>query len=227
MPTITGTLETILGSEAVDGTIEVALCGYGSRVPRMNGQALAARITDSAVTVDVDGTFEFEVTGNDQIAPAGTYYTVTVKDDNGDTVQVNAYQFLSTTPTYDLNLIDPYDPNQPPPPLPPLLSNNLDLVAGDVDAHFDGGTVTSWKIILTQDVNQAYLTNILPGNLYTFIIVQDAAGGHFFQWPSGPPPAGLHNGPYINQAPNATTIQTFVADENSQMYPIGPATYFP
>src|SRR5678816_4473220 len=104
MPTVTGTLETILDNEALPlGKVEVALCGYGSRVPRMNAQALAARITDDDVDVDSSGAFTFNVIGNDQIVPAGTYYTVTIKDDNGDIVQVNAYRFLSTPPTYDLN----------------------------------------------------------------------------------------------------------------------------
>lgn len=220
MPTVTGTLETILGSEAVDGTVQVALCGYGSRVPRMNAQALAARITDSNVDINEDGTFQFSVIGNDEIAPDATYYTVTVKDDNGDIVQVNAYRFLSIQQTYDLNLIDPYDPNQPPPPLPPLILDLLQIVPWS-DPVFDGSDYTSWQLTMTGDTTGAVVQNVVDGNLYTFILIQDATGGHSFEWP-----ANVFNATPVNRAPNGTTIQTFVALDDT-LYPIGAGTYFP
>lgn len=222
MPTVTGTLDTILGSQAENGKVEVALCGYGSRVPRMNGVALAARVTEDDVTVDASGHFSFTVTGNEDIAPAGTYYTVTIKDDNGDIVQVNAYRFLNTPPTYDLNLIDPYDPNQPPPPLPPLITNLLLILpAADVMA-FDGSKSTAFKTTLPGSVTNATFPNMASGQLYTFIIVQDATGGWNFVWP-----ANVHNAARVCHDPNSTTVQTFVADEFGNLYAIAPGTYYP
>ena len=72
MPTITGTLQTILNDDANAGSIEVALCGYGSQVPRLYSAGLGARVTDNNVQNGSDGTFSFAVPGNDQIQPLGT-----------------------------------------------------------------------------------------------------------------------------------------------------------
>lgn len=222
MPTVTGKLETILANAPDKGTVEVALCGYGSRVPRMNGVALAARITDDNVTVGADGSFTFAVTGNDDIAPAGTYYTVTIRDDNGDIVQVNAYRFLNTPPNYDLNLIDPYDPNQPPPPLPPLITNLLLVIPAADNMVFDGSASTAFKTTLPGNVTNATFPNMHSGQLYTFIIVQDATGGWNFVWPGN-----VFNADPVSKKPNCTTIQTFVADEFGNLYAIAPGTYYP
>jgi hypothetical protein len=224
MATVTGKLQDVL-TAVEDGSVEIALCGYGGRVPRQNGIALFGSTTSDDIDVQPDGTFTKTVAGNDTIAPAGTYYTVTVKDENGDVVQVNAYRFVGNT-SYDLNITDPYDPNQDPPPLPPLITNLLQIVAIDGGApRFDGQQYTAWKIVLTQDVGGAYLTGLVPGNLYTFIIVQDGVGGHTFLWPSGPPPANLHNPTMVSPTPNSTTVQTFICDESSDLWAIGPGTW--
>jgi hypothetical protein len=222
MPTVTGTLEAAATSETIQGTVEVMLCGYGSRVPRVNGKGMAARITSQDIPVATDGTFEFDAEANDEIAPDGTYYTVTVKDDNGDIAQVNAYRFTSDQPTYDLNLIDPYDPNQPPPPVPPLLMNLLDVVPFSAAPAFDASTYPSFRLTLQGDVDSSTITGQQPGNLYTFIIDQDDTGGHAFTWP----PEFLNASP-INQDPDSITIQTFIVDEDLTFYPIAGATYYP
>jgi hypothetical protein len=221
MVTVTGKLQSAINAAAVKGQVEVMLCGYGSRVPRHNGVALVARLQDDAITIDPAGTFTFTVAPNDEISPAATYYTVTIKDENGDVAQVNAYRFLSVPGTYDLNLIDPYDPNQPPPPLPPLLSNLLEVIPANDVMTFDGGrTYISFKTTLPGNVTNAAIQNMQPGNLYTFIIVQNATGHWTFVWPPG-----VHNAAMVDPLPNSTTIQTFVADENSALWPIGPGTW--
>lgn len=221
MATITGTLAGILGEEA-EGSIEIALCGYGSVVPRVNGRALFSVVTEPDSEVDGDGTFTATLFGNDQIVPAGTYYTVTVKNENGDIVQCNAYLILGSN-TYDLNVTDPYDPSQPPPPLPPLIINQLQIVSPSGSMVFDGNSgYTAFKTTLPGDVLTPVVENMVPGNLYTFIIVQDGAGDHLFLWP-----ANVHNGAYADPAPNATTVQTFVCDEAGQLYAIAGGTYYP
>src|SRR5215472_7984840 len=115
MCTITGTLQSIVDEQANQGTVEVALCNYGAQVPRIDGAGLGALITDRSPAVADDGSFSFTVEGNDHILPANTYYTVTVKDDNGDIVQCNAYQFTEGS-DYDLNETEPFDPSDAPPP---------------------------------------------------------------------------------------------------------------
>jgi hypothetical protein len=222
MVTVTGKLESAANGTAVQGGVEVMLCGYGSRVPRVNGKALVAEIQSDDITVQADGTFTFTVDPNDTISPVGTYYAVTIKDANGDIAQINAYRFLSIPSTYDLNLIDPYDPNQPPPPLPPLLQNLLQIVPPAFDMVFDGTTYIGFKTTLPGNVSNPTIQNMQPGNLYTFIIVQDGAGNHTFTWP-----ADVHNAVPVDPEPNSSTIQTFVADENADLWPVGPATYYP
>lgn len=220
MANVTGRLESVLNSEAVAGSVEVMLCGYGSRVPRINGEALVARITDDEIPVAEDGEFNFTVPFNDEISPAGTYYAITIKDENGDVAQVNAYRFTSDKDSYDLNLIDPYDPNQPPPPLPPLITDLLLIVNAADDMVFPGDAFTTFKTTLSGDVTQPSIEGMVAGNLYTFIIVQDGAGGYEFLWP-----ADVHNAMMIDPDPNSTTIQTFVADENGDLWAIGPGTW--
>jgi hypothetical protein len=119
-------------------------------------------------------------------------------------------------------LIEPYDPNQPPPPLPPLLQNLLQILAASDAMVFDGTTYPSFKTTLPGNVTNAAIQNMAPGNLYTFIIVQDASGNHTFGWPPG-----VFNAARVDPEANSTTIQTFVADENSDLWPVGPATYYP
>lgn len=218
MATVTGKLQDVL--QAIeDGSVEIALCGYGGRVPRKNGVALYGSATSDEVDVKADGTFNLIVAGNDEIAPAGTYYTVTVKDNNGDVVQVNAYRFLGNT-SYDLNLIDPYDPSQPPPPLPPVITNQLLILPATVPMNFPGDTYTTFKVTLPGDVPQTTISGMVPGNLYTFIIVQDGTGNHLFTWPPG-----VHNATRVCPTPNFTTVQTFVADDRSELWAIGPGTW--
>jgi hypothetical protein len=221
MAMITGKLEDILGN-VEGGSVEIALCGYGNQVPRANGQALISKpfATDTAGS---DGTFTQELTGNDEIAPAGTYYTVTVKDKNGDIVQVNAYLFLGDT-TYDLDVTDPFDPSQPTPPLPPLIINQLLILPFSATPDFPGDQYLSWAITLTGDVTSSSLSGIAMGNLYTFVIQQDSTGNRIFTWP-----LGVQNAMAVDPAPNSISIQTFIALASGigPLLPIGPGTYFP
>jgi hypothetical protein len=183
----------------------------------MNGQGLTARISTGNIIVGADGTFTFTVVANDEIAPAGTYYAVTIRDDNGDIAQVNAYRFTSDNQNYNLNVIDPYDPNQPPPPLPPLIIPQLLVVPFSATPNFDGSAYTAWQITLTGNVTSSTLSGLVVGNLYTFILRQDSAGGHAFAFP----PNCFNASAPVNTAVNGYTIQTFVADGGS-LYAIGP-----
>ena len=219
MVTVTGKLESAANGTGVMGVIEVMLCGYGSWVPRVDGKAMVARIQESAIAVASDGTFSFQVDPNDTIVPENTYYTVTVKDDNGDIAQVNAYRFLSFPGTYDLNSIDPFNPNFPPPPLPPL--NLLLILPPSDNMIFDGATFTSFKTTLNQNVTHPTIQRMRPGNLYTFIIQENNVGGWTFAWPPG-----VSNATLVDPTANGGTVQTFVADETGALWPIGPGTYY-
>lgn len=223
MATITGNLTGVIEATPEEGSVVIALCGYGSQIPRVQGTSLFARATSLQIDADEDGNFEAEVAGNDEIAPEGTYYTVTVLDSNGDVVQCNAYLFLGDT-DYDLDATDPFDPGQPMPPLPPLIFNQLLIVSPPFSPtpNFPGDQYLTWGFQLTGDVTSSTLSGIVQGNLYTFIITQDSTGGWVFTWP-----AMVLNATPVDQGPSTMTIQTFVAiANNGPLLPIGPATYY-
>jgi hypothetical protein len=206
MPTVTAKLEGILNLQTdLMASCSVQLCGYGSQVPRVNGIAVFSNVEALELGVNPQGVITVTLYGNDEIIPAATYYTFTFMNSNGDVVQVNAYRFLSSTLTYDLSLIDPYDPNQPPPPLPPLITNQLLVVAWGATMEFPGDQYLSFRTTLTGDVTSTTAPDTVQGNLYTFIIQQDATGGHHFAWPTN-----FINASPINPDPNGFTVQTFV-----------------
>lgn len=220
--TLTGKLVNIAGDDAPEeGSITIALCGYGSQVPIVPGSGIIGRLTTLEIDADANGDVEAELWGNDKIAPAGTYYTVTVKNSNGDIMQVNAYVFTDGA-SYDLGKAIPFDPNQPPPQLPPLIINQLLIIAFSPTPDFPGDQYLSWGIQLTGDVTSSTTSNTFAGNLYTFIITQDNIGGHEFVWP-----ANVFNATPVSPTARAITVQTFVClANNGPLLPIGPATYF-
>jgi hypothetical protein len=207
------------------------LCGYGSRSPvcRGSGSENGSYYTAEALNVGVSqagNAFSVTVTGNDEIEPPGTYYTVTFRDPNGDIMQCNAYVFLGAN-DYDLTNTDPFDPSLPPPPLPPLILPQLLVVPWDNAPVFPGDTYTAFQITLAGDTEGATVENMLQGNLYTFIIIQDATGEHIFFWPGGVAPSGIRNPAIpVCPLPNSITTQTFVAIDTTLLLPIGPATYY-
>ena len=202
------------------GTVEFALCGYGSNIPRSNTPMSQFALITQAVAVGADGTFTVTLAGNDKIDPPRTYYTYTVKDANGDIVQTTAYVFADGT-DYDLDwATTPFDPSLGPPPLPvPIpIENLLMQVAYDPNAVFSGSTYPTWQIVLTGDCSPSF-TNLADGNLYTIIVNQDGAGGHAFHWP-----VSVHNADPVTPDPNGVSIQTFVAI-GGDLYPIGAGTW--
>ena len=201
-----------------DGKVEFALCGYGSQLPRVQGTALLARVTTKPIPVDETGRFEANLYGNDVIVPAGTFYTLTVMDDNGSVVQCSAYQ-ITGTGSMDMSWAVPYDPNQPPPPLPPLITNLLLVVPWSETPEFPGDVFTTFRITLAGDVTSSTAPDTVQGNLYTFIIQQDATGNHAFPWP-----ANFLNASPINPNPNGLTVQTFVMDTEN-LIAISAATW--
>lgn len=70
---------------------------------------------------------------------------------------------------------------------------------------FDGLAAVCWFVNLRSDVANARVRNISPGQLYTFVITQDATGGHRFAWPSS-----CVNATTIDPKPNAITVQNFI-----------------
>jgi hypothetical protein len=225
--TASGVLLAPDGNPQAGFGMEFALCNYGSQVPRLNSNGLAAVLNIPQVITDPDGSFTQTLVGNDLIVPAGTYYLVTIRNSNGDVIQCNAYIFTGNN-SYNLGAATPFDPTQQPPPvIPPLIIPQINVINQGVAApEYDGGSLTTFQLLLTTDVTGPYLANIIPGNLYTFITIQDAAGGHKFLYPSGPAPFGCVNWTDVDPTPNSVTTQTFVANDQGLLLPIAAGTWY-
>jgi hypothetical protein len=227
MATITGTLATFFESSNAPDTdsiasIDIALCNYGSQVARADGTVMLADVTLKGLAVETDGTFSIELAGNDVIEPAGTYYTFTVKDGNGDTIQTNAYIFLDAD-TYDLNTEQPFDPSLPVPPLPPLIFDQLVDFAYQPTIGVDlDNNRTAFIFQLAGDMVVNFFIKGPPGNLYTLMVQQDATGGHQLTWADT-----VQNATPIDQDPNGLTAQTFISNTDGNLYPVGAGTYYP
>jgi hypothetical protein len=224
MSTVTGNLITISEDEATGASVDIQLCGFGSRVPYSEGTGGAAGIVADAAAKNITPTgtgnsFQIELPGNDIIDPPGSYYTVTFRNANGDILQVNAYVFEDTK-EYDLGNTPPYNPIYPPPPVKPPVTNLLDSLAAADAMIFDGSEWTAFKTTLNKDVTQPTFVNMIPGNLYTFIVVQDGTGNHKFNWAGN-----VRNATPIDFRSNSTTVQTFVADEFGDLLAISAGTY--
>lgn len=227
---LTGTLDyfwtdsTGVPSGDPQASIEFGLHGYGSQIPRVAGQAL---FQDASIDIKVQpegdqaGEFELMFYSNDIIQPPGTYYTLTTLNGNGDILQINAYRFIGSG-QYDASLLEPYDPNQPPPPLPELVSHELLVIGANWNMVFPGDTFTTFQTTIGGDITEPTTENMVPGNLYTFIIVQDGTGGHLFVWPPT-----MFNATPVNSEASSMTIQTFVCDGTGNLYAIAGGTYWP
>lgn len=92
--TLTATLQTIAGTAAGSAPnpakLEIVLCGFGLALPSIAGtSSLAQR---KYPLLFPDGTQAVQsLWGNDQISPAGTFYSITVIDGRGNVVQTGEY----------------------------------------------------------------------------------------------------------------------------------------
>ena len=115
--TIAGNTADLFGAEQ-SGTLVVQLCNFGSQIPRVSGTALIAQTSPLPIQITA-GAYNFKLWGNDVITPSDTFYTIRAVDANGNTVQINAYQFTGTE-TIDLSSANPYNPPPYPTYLPPM-----------------------------------------------------------------------------------------------------------
>jgi hypothetical protein len=118
--TLTFTLLDYQGNQLGDATnpawLRVALCNFGSNIPRICGAGVIAEVSSWFVDIPyigVQGTID--LWGNDQITPSGTYYAISVLDTNKNVVQTQLYYFDPGAPeTIDLACATPFNPPNPP-----------------------------------------------------------------------------------------------------------------
>ena len=213
----TGTAATVAGAK-----VRVELSNYGPYIPAEIGTAakgMLAKGTEYA-SAPTPGTFEAYLFRNDQIYPIGTFYTIIVEDADGNVVQCGAYRFNSDG-DFDLASQTPIDGQDPPPPLPPTPPySELLVIPYDPAILFDGANYTAFEVTLTGDVTEAATTNIMPGNLYTITYIQDGVGNHTVAWPDN-----VFNAAIVCPAPGSRSTQTFVADEDLNLFAVSASTW--
>jgi hypothetical protein len=72
---------------------------------------------------------------------------------------------------------------------------------------FDGLQAVCWFVNMRSNITALRVTNISPGQLYTFVFTQDGVGGHTVNWP-----VNCVNAAPINTTPNAKTVQNFIGN---------------
>lgn len=85
---------------------------------------------------------------------------------------------------------------------------------------FDGNEALNWVVLMTSSVADARVKNIAPGARYTFVFIQNAVGGHTFQWPSN-----CLNPPPINIDPNGKTAALFIGTSEGNIAGNSPAIW--
>lgn len=92
--TLTATLQNIAGAAAGSASnpakLEIVLCGFGLALPGVGGTSNIAK-RKQTLPVTVGTQVSLTLWGNDQITPAGTFYSITVIDGRANEVQTGEY----------------------------------------------------------------------------------------------------------------------------------------
>lgn len=78
---------------------------------------------------------------------------------------------------------------------------------------FDGSTATAFEVDLTGNVTGSTFVNGIAGQLYTFILVQDATGSHTFAYPTN-----FHSPTSPSATANSITTITGICRANGNVY---------
>jgi hypothetical protein len=159
------------------------------------------------------------------INAAGTQTPATIYSDNGITVKTNPvttnalgmFDFYVANGRYDLvvtgSSVTPYTLTDEA--IFDSLTQNLNTVAYTATPVFPCN-LGNQQITLTGNVTSSTLTGIPAGQQTTFLIIQDATGGHTFTWPTN-----VKGGVVVDPTANATTSQTFISN-GTNLYAIAP-----
>lgn len=105
-----------LGTTTQPAWLRIALCNFGSNLPRVPGAGLIAKTVSWFIDIPYTGVAgTVQLWGNDVIVPGPniTYYQISVLDTNRNVIQTGLYQFAGTE-TVDLSSATPINPPNPP-----------------------------------------------------------------------------------------------------------------
>jgi hypothetical protein len=252
--TIFGTCQDVFGVANV-AKIIFTLAGYGNTLPRVSGTSMLVSTQPLGIAPDNTGFFSVTLWGNDVITPGPntTYYTLTLQDARQNTLGIYAYQFNGVG-SIDLSAAAQFAPGgqnvvaaQPVVlnpagvqtivgfglVMPSLQVTGNVVVAGSITGGglvtvafaaaptFDASQGCDFEMTLTGNVvGPSVISNTIGGRIYTFTLIQDGVGNRTFVWP-----VAVKNASIINPALNSISVQSFIARNNGNLYPIGPMTY--
>lgn len=249
--TLAGILLDIFGAPDA-GFMTITLVGFGSAAPRIVGTAMLAPTAPVDVEALANGSYSFQLWGNDQITPTGSYYTIKISDSDGNVVQLNAYQFAGTH-SYDLSNVDPFIPVPvPPTPANAVLKNPPG--GGGITQTINSSIVITGNLTVDGTINFNFAMATVPINAghpifdgtqglgQYLVLTQDVSSSTAINQPHGIPvtfvlkqdgtggrsmtwPALFVNPPAVNPAPNGVTIQSFVLAPDGNYYAIGGASW--
>lgn len=199
-----------VGSAANHSRICVTLCGFGPQLPRVVGTGMIARPGPTYIE-SADGNFSFAIWGNDQITPAGTYYTIAMLDAQGNVVQSAAYQ-LGGSGTQDLSTLTPFF--NPTFSTPSGYVKRLGISGALALSAAGWNAPITFDVTLTGNVSALTVDGMQRGQIVQFMVRQNATGGWAWPWP-----ANVKNPPPINPAANSVSTSMFTADDSGNLYP--------
>jgi len=94
--------------------------------------------------------------------------------------------------------------------------SNRATVAFSATPVFDASAAATQSLTLTGDVTASTIVNLSDGQTVSFLICQDAAGGHAFAWPPN-----VQGGMQVGTAAGTCSAQTFVGN-GSKLYATTP-----
>jgi hypothetical protein len=95
------------------------------------------------------------------------------------------------------------------------LKAQLQVVPFGASLTFDCSQANGFQVTLGGNVTSMVVENAAPGQIVTFVLIQDATGGHTFAWP-----ASMTGTAAIDPTANITNVQQFIARNDGTLRPI-------
>jgi hypothetical protein len=194
MKTITGTFTKPDGTPVANGRVVFRL----SRPAVVIATLAQVSPAVTSFTLNSSGVLSGSLLANDELTPADSTYSVSVRDVNDVPMSREIRLSVEGASPIDIGaaiagIITP-DSGAP----------GVAIVTYSATPAFDVSLLASQQITLTGNVSSSTISGGFSGRYYTFSIVQDAVGGRTFVWPTS-----FQGGVSVDTTALAKTTQIF------------------